>query len=246
MTEEKVRRYKPSVEFYYDFKFSSECRSSEILTERYHEPLETLLESRQERLQRLTDELEDITAAQEHSKQVAFNKGSRWKEPDRDREKRVTLEARIDVCNWEIKKLEQAIEEEEEDREQREIPPCLPRGPQGHLKVSGTTGTGYADGQWCEPVNGIPVITDDRSPWRGMAVMDYTEFVVKPWKRACTKHNKRRRKELLAQGKKDDQIPRRINAPWPKGWPEGVKRHINGATKAPLKKKSKSIVRTKK
>lgn len=176
------RRYKEGREFHYDYQFASGQHNSRILNENY-EPgeLEELVEIKEKRMQLLQDELDDVVKAQKLSKQTAFNKGSQWDESDRSREKRVTLEAQIDVARLEIDKLHEAIEEAEKEKEEEDVQPCLPRGIEGINQVRGTTGSGYYDGQKVEPINGLPVIVDQRSPYHGISVLDLTEKIVKPW-----------------------------------------------------------------
>lgn len=227
MTESDARRYSPGREFYYDLAFAAESRLSRVFNGPGNDlgSLQRLLKATEEGLQASEDNLSDLLEAQKQARQIAFNKGTKWKEDDRTREKRVKIEAMIDVHKWEVITLNEAIEEAESEKEEHDLPPCLPRGPEGLNQVRGSTGSGYVDGQWVEPVNGIPCIVDERSRYRGMAVFDYTEYVSKPWKRACAQRTKHMRKQLLAEGKKEEQLKRRYAAPWP-AWPEEVKNHF--------------------
>lgn len=223
-----IRRYPEGLEFYFDITYGTELIHSKVLNENYQVgELDGLLSGKQKRLQMLEDELEDHITAQKQSKQIEFNRGRKYVEDDRSREKRLTLEARIDVCKWENEHLKKAIEEAEQQEDKHEELPCMPRGPLGLNQVRGSTGTGFIDGQYCTPVDGMIVISDQRSPYRGMAVMDYTAHISQPWKFACRKHNKQRRKQLLESGVKEEQLKRRYSLPLPE-WPANVKNYLNG------------------
>lgn len=247
--EFKAPRYPRGREFYYDFAYSSEVRNSRVLNGEYEVgELEELLELKEKRMNLLEDELNLLVLpAEKLAKQTAFNKGTKYVEPDREREKRVTLEAKIDVCKLEMAKIEEAIEEAEEEKERHDKQPCLPRGPEGNNSVRGSTGSGYVDGQWAEHVgNAGLVIVDERSMYRGMLVIDYIEHIAKPWIRASYAYKDKVRKEG-----KDLEVnhgPGRgsRHVPWPE-WPATVKNHLsngqaNGQTSTSKKPK---ILRTK-
>lgn len=236
------RRYKPGQEFYYDYAYDSEINNSRVLNEDYQPgEMDGLLELKEKRLQVLELDLRNIIASQSLARQTAINKGTTWTEDDRSREKRVRIEAQIDVVRLEIEALEEAIEEAEKEKNRHDKLPVLPSGPMGLSQIRGSTGSGYLDGQWCELVNGIPVITDERpTPYRGMSAHDYLAHVAVPWIRASREYNAKRRKEDLAAGKPGDSLPRDYGYPWPK-WPANVKNHLSNGKDTEEAKKVQAI-----
>lgn len=236
------RRYREGTEYFYDFAFLSEVRNSRILNEDYQVgELDDLLEIKEKRLQMLEEELEDVDTVQKRSKQIAFNKGQTYVQDDRSREKKVTLEAKIDVVKWEMEAIKQAIEEAEKEKVKHDEQPCLPRGPEGCNQVRGTTGSGYVDGQWVEPVNGVPVIVDERSRYRGMAVVDYIQQIARPWIIACSQY----KAKCLKEGKEVHHGPGRgsHHVPWPE-WPVNLKKHPYGRASV-QRTSTPKLIRTK-
>jgi hypothetical protein len=108
---------------------------------------------------------------------------------------RCRAEARLDVTQREIEFLQSKlatlfVEPERKQSEDR----VLAYGPIGTGKLTGGVLT-EIDGQRTELIDTVLVITSEASPYRGMRVRDYREFIVKPY---CDARNRQLR-ELTEQ-----------------------------------------------
>jgi len=132
-------------------------------------------------------------------------------------------EARKLICEQEIAELQGKLEQ----LKQRLIAnqrPCLPHGPEGRSKVN-EYNIGVLDGQVVQPVNGVAVIVDPRSPYDGLGIEDYLEQVATPWLRKSAGLTSAHRQKQLDEGVEPKDIQRRLGAKLP-AWPEGIVKHL--------------------
>jgi len=85
------------------------------------------------------------------------------------------------------------------------------------------------DGQAVEKVDGVMVITSEKSPYRGMAVHAYLEFVVKPWsisrRKRAAELERQRADEIRTTGKSTINVStgnKVINKSSLPPWPDNV------------------------
>ena len=154
-------------------------------------------------------------------------KPERW--PKDLLEPRLKFEAYMDITKREIEVLKEQLHKRFiEPIKQAEEKSMLARGPLGVGEMRGGILI-MIDGQACEKIDGVMVITSEKSPYRGMAVSDYREYVSKPWSISRRKRNleleKMRAEEIRKTGKSDIYISmgnRVIDKSSLPPWPNGV------------------------
>jgi len=154
-------------------------------------------------------------------------KPERW--PKDLLEPRLKFEAYMDITKREIEVLKEQLHKRFiEPIKQAEAQGMLKRGPLGVGEMRGGILI-MIDGQACEKIDGVMVITSEKSPYKGMSVADYREFVVKPWSISRRKRNleleKMRAEEIRKTGKSTIYISmgnRVINKASLPPWPNGV------------------------
>ena len=121
---------------------------------------------------------------------------------------------------WAIQRLADTKTVKEARRKDHEF---LRYGPRGVVLGRITETSGEVDGQQARLVNGIPTITDKRSPWHLMSVADYREYVCKPWKLERAKLQEKRYQEAILKGIPLGKLGGRREPKLP-GWPDEVSR----------------------
>jgi hypothetical protein len=125
-------------------------------------------------------------------------KPERW--PKDLLEPRLKFEAFMDITKREIEVLKDQLNKRFiEPIKQAEAQGMLKRGPLGVGEMRGGILI-MIDGQACEKIDGVMVITSEKSPYNGMAVSDYREYVSKPWIIS------RRKRNLELEKMKADEI----------------------------------------
>jgi len=98
--------------------------------------------------------------------------------------------AELDVCYEEVDILKKKLAEFEQEEEAEEETKCLEYGPKGSVKLMDGR-PAFADGQKCSvDADGLPIISDDRSPYSGMHVSCYKVLVVDKFHRSRRGKNK--------------------------------------------------------
>lgn len=157
-------------------------------------------------------------------------------------ERRLHAEAGLDITNRELEVLKDQLQTRFiEPIKQAEEKSMLAFGPIGTARLQNGV-IALIDGQAVERVDGgILVIVSEKSPYKGMAVSDYREFVVKPWVIARRKHDeelvRKRAEELRTTGKSNISVTnshRKIHSSSLPPLPDGVPLHSlvsNSSTK---------------
>ncbi|MBN2611768.1 MAG: hypothetical protein JXB00_09465 [Bacteroidales bacterium] len=162
--------------------------------------------------------------------QQRINEG--YKKPEKMPEKMfidlLRLQASEDVTTEEIEFLQEKLNEFEELLIKEKSENILACGPKGSGRLQG----GFLveiDGQQVTSLKGVLVISEKTSPYYGLSVFDYREFVAKPWtterKRKMSDLQKKRELQLKEQGYSNIQlknllghkIDKSILPPFPKG-----------------------------
>jgi hypothetical protein len=125
-------------------------------------------------------------------------------------ERRLHAEVGLDITNRELEVLKDQLET-------RFIQP-IKEAEEKNMLAFGPIGTAVLqngvialiDGQAVERIDGVLVIVSEKSPYRGLAISDYREHVVKPFVIARRKHDeelvKKRAEELRTTGKSNISI----------------------------------------
>lgn len=145
---------------------------------------------------------------------------------------RLQLEAKLDCFLREAEQLENMLAKHEEVQEEIHNSECLSHGPLGN-GVLKNGDLESIDGQAVSRINGILVITESGSPYKGMSVRDYRSKISEPWckQRAKELHDLviKRNSELKKTGFSDIQIParnKRISRVSLPAWPKGIENHL--------------------
>ena len=91
------------------------------------------------------------------------------------------LEAKLDVRQHEVKRLKEMLKGYEKEREDRRYAAMFSHGLNGDTKGEPIR---EIDGQQCGFCDGVLIITDKLSPYRGLCLADYKVHLVRPWKQA--------------------------------------------------------------
>lgn len=146
---------------------------------------------------------------------------------------RCQAEARLDVSLREIEflqsKLATMFVEPERKRSDEKV---LAFGPLGSGKLREGV-LAELDGQRCQLIDGVLIITEESSPYHGMRVRDYREFIVKPYCDARTKKLNelvaQRKAQIRERGASSITIrtgPRKVDKANLPPWPEGVRNYL--------------------
>lgn len=139
-------------------------------------------------------------------------------------EKRLKLEAELDVVDEEIETLDLMVGKIHERKRQQEIKDVLKYGLKGNIKLWGFKAPKpemievikEIDGQEVRMHNGILIILDDRSPYHGMSVIEYRKLC-KEWKVTQDEINQKRLKQLQEIAKEEGRpIPQNLGVESPK------------------------------
>lgn len=172
-----------------------------------------------------TQQIKEIESAFDREKQRLASEGRRV--PDtmashmmeryrRQIAKLAVNEIEVEIIRAELTKLENIDKRDVDSR-------VLMRGPMGTARIAPTPGYPHGriiqiDGQTVEPdADGIMRISDKRSPYNGMKVCDYIDFVCKPWlrERSRLQAEERERAEKAGPGTPYRRNLRPPNPPWP-------------------------------
>lgn len=131
-----------------------------------------------------------------------YKKPERW--PKDLLEPRLKFEAYMDITKREIEVLNEQLNKRFiEPIKQAEEKRMLERGPLGVAEMRGGILI-LMDGQACKKIDGVMVITSEKSPYKGMAVSDYREYVSKPWiisrRKRAAELEKMKAEEILKNG----------------------------------------------
>lgn len=159
------------------------------------------------------------------------NQGHRKPEswPQHLLEKRLYNEAWLDITKREIEVLNEQLHKRYiEPIQQAEEKSMLARGPIGIAEMRGGVLI-LIDGQKCEKIDGIMVITSLTSPYKGMSVADYREYVSKPWtitkRKRAAELERQRAEEIRKTGKSSINVSignKVIDKSSLPAWPDGV------------------------
>ncbi len=162
--------------------------------------------SRLAALPSIEKELGDLEEKFQKSRQKSINEGRMpfEKYPIELQNKKHRLEAEQDVIESELIILRQILSrftDEEDDRKRKLM---LRYGPYGNGQLKGGF-LSEIDRQRVEPnEDGVLIITEKSSPYRGMRSIDYYALVCKPWRKASAKLKKEMLK--ITNGRKGNQL----------------------------------------
>ena len=147
-------------------------------------------------------------------------------------ERRLLAEAGLDITKRELEVLKDQLQTRFiEPIKQAEEKSMLAYGPIGTAVLRNGV-IALIDGQAVERIDGVLVIVSEKSPYKGMAVSDYREFVVKPWVIARRKQAEelvtKRAEELRTTGKSDISVTnshKKIHSSSLPVWPANVPFH---------------------
>lgn len=182
--------------------------------------LEGLVEEWSDKLLKAVERCTEIDHQFERTKQKAVNEG---RKPPEDMPKDMMEElhrrqARWDVAAEEYNLLKRQLADFTEREKRGADEAVLRRGPRGIGKIKNGV-LCEVDGQnVSQDAKGVLFIDDPRSPYDGMTAVDYTETVVKPWKRAQAKAQRLEYEAAHAEGRE----AKKIHVPWP-GRPDDVR-----------------------
>lgn len=144
------------------------------------------------------------------------------------------IELQIGAKKEELKAIQDHLDYLAKIKEEQERKKILPRGPRNAR--SGGANSLVIDGQRTAKLHGILCITEPHSPYCGMAILDYVERVVKPWKTEQSRRERKQRKNIIQERVKDqvralglDPSPVKwhdygdLRTPSLPAWPEGVR-----------------------
>jgi hypothetical protein len=117
-----------------------------------------------------------------NQKKINEGKAPPERMPAEMQERKLVAEARYDIAKAELEEIEKhlkAIEKQELKQHEKTV---LRYGPKGTSKLSDGV-IAEVDGQKVEIKSGVPVISDQASPYNGMTSADYFDYIVKPWNR---------------------------------------------------------------
>lgn len=147
-------------------------------------------------------------------------------------EERLRCEARIDVLLREAESVRDRIAQYHALENTEHAKGVLAYGPLGNGRLRDGILV-EIDGQTCDYKNDTLIILDSASPYNGMAVSDYREFVSNPWleerRRWQAEKEKKRAEEILQKGFSDIEIrlsKRKIDKSCLPAWPECVPNHL--------------------
>lgn len=178
----------------------------------------------------LDEDIELMKVKYINQKQAQINKGKRFKlEKTR---KDFELEAGFDFLdneliwiNKHINKLQKEDHKAEDQNRLRKIKSVQ----LGSIEsISYVTGKGHISYQKVAPLNGNGLVTiiDKMSPYNGMSLLDFREFIIPLYNLEVNKIYEKRLK-LWEDNGKEGHGPslRKIKPPWPR-WPKGITNHF--------------------
>ena len=122
--------------------------------------------------------------------------------------KKSDILAKMDVLGLELDAIRKKLVEHEKQEESVFNELILEHGPRGFIKLK----DGFVaeiDGQKCELVDGVPVIVEKDSPYRGYSVANYKTWIVKPYLKFRDKMSfleQEIRNELFRKGVTDKSV----------------------------------------
>ena len=176
------------------------------------------------------EKLKLLRAQKAQQKQAHINQGKRYK-TQLTREE-LEIEADLDFLiieeAWLDNRLKEAQAEEQKDEDQERLA-LMRRTPLGLVEsINYNTGCGHVNYMEVAPINGdgIVCIVDKLSPYQGMSVLSYREFIIPLYRLEVNKIYEKKLKEWEENGKEGNPPnARTIKAKWPV-WPKGVKDHL--------------------
>lgn len=190
----------------------------------------------------------------ERQKQQATNRGERFKKGDptkRQLQAEAWYSVKLIEKDWLGNKIKELQNESVDDdvEERKRMMHSVPLG--GVESINYETGRGHISYMKVEslPGDGLICILDKASPYNGMTVLDFREFILPQYRLAQNKLYNERLDAWKTSDKKASMPTMRDTFPkWPL-WPEGIPNHLNGKAngQASLQQKSapKKLVRTK-
>lgn len=156
-----------------------------------------------------------------------YKKPERW--PKDLLEPRLKFEAFMDITKREIEVLNEQLNKRFlEPIKQAKEKSILARGPLGVAEMRGGILI-MIDGQAVDRVEGVMLITSEKSPYRGMAVSDYREYVSKPWiisrRKRAAELEKMKAEEIRKNGYSNivvSMVNKKIDKTSLPPWPDGV------------------------
>lgn len=148
---------------------------------------------------------------------------------------RLKLEARLDVYLREAEFLHSKLSEYKTKEISRRNTLMLSYGPLGNGQLRGGVLV-EIDYQKVSSVDGVLIITEETSPYRGMKVADYRKYVQEPWRKAReTEINtalERRAREYAETGHSKVEVPLGIGQLMPRRedlppWPRECKNYLS-------------------
>jgi hypothetical protein len=160
---------------------------------------------------------------------------------------RLHAEARFDVLRREAEVLHNLIDNYKEKEVAADASKVLQYGPRGNGQLRDGTLESIDDQKVDFTADDILIISDDNSPYNGMRVADYREFVVMPCKAAQNKRIKelhdKQVAELRATGHSNVVIPsyglRKVSRESLPKWPDGVKNYLLPEERVTMVRKNK-------
>ena len=193
--------------------------------------LEYLQDFCQDKIESLEAKFEEIEANKNRKRQQMVNTGKRFKD-EKTREE-IELEANLDVRTiekeWVLKRLKNFQNQEEQQEDTQRLAKMKKAGLGNFESINHNTGRGHIGYMLVQPVNGddgVVCIVDKISPYDGMSVLDFREFVLSLYRRKVDEIYEQRTKAWKGNGK-EGVAPslRKIRPPWP-AWPKGVKNYL--------------------
>lgn len=213
----------------------------------------------QAELPAIYQQIEQVHAKYEAVKKRLLREG---KDPHKDmppdvEEQKQRIEALYDIRMEEAEQIKKWINNYREEERREFNKKMLQKGPQGTAQLY--RGTPYhIDYQKCDlNEDGVPIIVDEDSPYKGMSVADYRQYIVKPWKDArnhlqneesklrrrlqykgydeadIKKEWKKRRSEIMrAWSKYENIFYQNIRGKSIPKWPDNVPNHLKESEKA--------------
>lgn len=167
-----------------------------------------------------TIKMAEIDLKDNHKRFAAYRRGQielgyaekKIKEPTDIKIDRLKFEAILDIRLLECKKLKDKLNEFTKTKEDERSQQVLKYGPKGAVWGDPPL---EIDNQKVEFKDGILVIVDELSKYKGMSLADYISSVVKPWNTGQTKPMIYRKNQFMPVAKSD--LPE---------WPTGIKNHL--------------------
>lgn len=181
-------------------------------------------------------ELEQVTDRFKNFVQRRVNEGGKQIEDKLENwpkdllNRRLQLEAILAVRHEELAAITKRITAYERQEEAEKNKLILRHGPKGSFHLNSSGFIMELDGQAVAVVNDIPTITEPSSPYKGMRVCDYFEFIIPAFRAQSKAMEEAQLKQLQDEARRNGWIvpmsvpcnvgktvPRELLPPWPDG-----------------------------